>query len=649
MWRSQFSAEFYGLAMWVLLIANSPQLLAQEKARTWRDAGGKFSIEATLVEVQADTVRLQKSDGSKISVPIAKLSSVDQTYVKNMTQQESPFSSPDTAKAQPIKVEPLTVEYSSQEVLPSQDIADLPSVGPVVLLSLSTTCEPLEADPEAPLPSVKPGQTLVAQTDAYDDISNLITLNARQALVALSISRMVAGSQDPPQGKLLVGQLPQGPFTLVFNRKETIRLFDHHEATGQTLLVGNLDVLKRGGEILVMEGLFDGKPVEKYRRRLPGYEKPGFKPLVTQARLIAPDVAVVVVDSVLYCWNLKTAELLYRTEDNIVNSPAGVAFSANRKWVAVPQQNGFSLLDTAKGADRGYIDAETGLKPGVVFHPDGRRIAYCANNTWGVWDIVDVKKTVSGIVTEHLGDKLTGWIGSDWFITDSGRVIDTRSQMLVWVYYTGVAAAKKLWNGSMSMTTTNSGLKIETLPVPDSKAQVAVRRLDQQKNLMVTAPGTEVRIEIESKETVDKKALITALTEAIERAGWKINPAAKLAVVAEIGRGAPYKLEYTSRPIGGTGQGGQKHTVEIKPFTAMLKIRSSKEVLWTRATENHVPPFLFLRGDETVEAAVKKFERPQPEFFSSLQIPPRIPKAELSKGLGASRLDKGVWVDFKLP
>ncbi len=143
MWRSQFSAEFYCLAMWLLLIANSPQLLAQEKARTWRDAGGKFSIEATLVEVQADTVRLQKSDGSKISVPIAKLSSVDQTYVKNMTQQESPFSSPDTAKAQPIKVEPLTVEYSSQEVLPSQDIADLPSVGPVVLLSLSTTCEPL--------------------------------------------------------------------------------------------------------------------------------------------------------------------------------------------------------------------------------------------------------------------------------------------------------------------------------------------------------------------------------------------------------------------------------------------------------------------------------------------------------------------------
>lgn len=104
MWRSQFPREFYGLAMWVFLIANSAQLLAQEKAHTWRDAGGKFSIEATLVEVQADTVRLLKSDGSKISVPIAKLSSVDQTYVKNMTQQESPFSSPDRQKHNQLKL-----------------------------------------------------------------------------------------------------------------------------------------------------------------------------------------------------------------------------------------------------------------------------------------------------------------------------------------------------------------------------------------------------------------------------------------------------------------------------------------------------------------------------------------------------------------
>jgi len=54
---------------------------------------------------------------------------------------------------------------------------------------------------------------------------------------------------------LLVGQLPKGPFTLVSDGAEAIRIFDHKESTGQTLLVSNIDELKRGGELVVMDGL----------------------------------------------------------------------------------------------------------------------------------------------------------------------------------------------------------------------------------------------------------------------------------------------------------------------------------------------------------------------------------------------------------
>jgi hypothetical protein len=60
----------------------------------------------------------------------------------------------------------------------------------------------------------------------------------------------------------------------------------------------------------------------------------------------------------------------------------------------------------------------------------------------------------------------------------------------------------------------------------------------------------------------------------------------------------------------------------IKPFTAVLEIRSGRSVWWTRNTENIAPPLVFLQGNETVEQAVKMYERPHPEFFSMLQIPP---------------------------
>ena len=33
-------------------------------------------------------------------------------------------------------------------------------------------------------------------------------------------------------------------------------------------------------------------------------------------------------------------------------------------------------------------------------------------------------------------------------------------------------------------------------------------------------------------------------------------------------------------------------------------------------------------------------------FTCIILWPPRIPKSEIAKGLGSSRIDKGVWVDF---
>ena len=79
-----------------------------------------------------------------------------------------------------------------------------------------------------------------------------------------------------------------------------------------------------------------------------------------------------------------------------------------------------------------------------------------------------------------------------------------------------------------------------------------------------------------------------------------------------------------------------------------MQIRDANGVLWSRETENHIPRLLFLKGGETVQQAVKRYEKPQPSFFSSMRIPPRIPKKSVANGLGRSRLDKGQWVDFPM-
>jgi formylglycine-generating enzyme required for sulfatase activity len=50
--------------------------------RTWYDAGGRHTIEARLVEVLANSVKLQKADGKTIEITLEKLSPIDRSYVE---------------------------------------------------------------------------------------------------------------------------------------------------------------------------------------------------------------------------------------------------------------------------------------------------------------------------------------------------------------------------------------------------------------------------------------------------------------------------------------------------------------------------------------------------------------------------------------
>jgi hypothetical protein len=52
------------------------------ETRTWTDASGKFKIEADFLEIVEGQVKLQRPDGKRMSLPLAKLSKDDQAYLK---------------------------------------------------------------------------------------------------------------------------------------------------------------------------------------------------------------------------------------------------------------------------------------------------------------------------------------------------------------------------------------------------------------------------------------------------------------------------------------------------------------------------------------------------------------------------------------
>jgi len=52
-------------------------VVTDASARTWTDVTGKYKIEADFVEASADAVKLRRTSGIVISVPLAKLSAAD--------------------------------------------------------------------------------------------------------------------------------------------------------------------------------------------------------------------------------------------------------------------------------------------------------------------------------------------------------------------------------------------------------------------------------------------------------------------------------------------------------------------------------------------------------------------------------------------
>jgi hypothetical protein len=63
------------------LTGNQPRSALAE-TRTWTDSTGKHKIEAEFIEILEGQVKLQRPDGKRVSLPLAKLSKPDQAYLK---------------------------------------------------------------------------------------------------------------------------------------------------------------------------------------------------------------------------------------------------------------------------------------------------------------------------------------------------------------------------------------------------------------------------------------------------------------------------------------------------------------------------------------------------------------------------------------
>ncbi|MEI8214150.1 MAG: SHD1 domain-containing protein [Planctomycetota bacterium] len=77
------SGDKESINQWVSQLSKESAKPIADSFRNWSDTTGKFSVEAKLVKVTADSVQLEKADGQKITVPLSKLSVDDRNYLES--------------------------------------------------------------------------------------------------------------------------------------------------------------------------------------------------------------------------------------------------------------------------------------------------------------------------------------------------------------------------------------------------------------------------------------------------------------------------------------------------------------------------------------------------------------------------------------
>lgn len=646
MWRCSLSVILASV-VWSGIVVGA---FAQEKEqRLWKDASGKFQIRAALVEQTATTVRLHTADGRELSVPIQRLSQADQDYLKSLSAPaENPFSGgkplPGAASAKPSSAGAAS---GGLRALPESKSVGaemaLPATGTTVDLASSPVERPFVPDPRPDVPALAAAVVPVCSVDPYDKVSLPVPMDLAQGRFLISIGRNLVSKPQEIRGRIYAVSLAGKKSEVVWEHPRAVRVWDHDAASGRTLIVDNLDHSERGGDLVMVEGLDKGSASPLYRRMLPGAGKVGAAPRVEWARLLSGSHAAVIVDRVLYVWDLPAAKLLYRVEKVDASEPP--VFSGSQQLMAIPQRGKVLIVETASGTVCKSVATEARTTPGAAFNASGRLLAICASNQYLVWDCVKDKAVSQATTTEHLGAHPIHWLGPKMFRAALGDAIQLDLGMSVWKYTLSTSTEPVIVGNMLVSATTHDQCTVTCVEIPHKSAQESVDRLMRAGDAaMLVRPGSAVAVAVETTEQVDRAAIQASLAQAAEKAGWKVAQRAPITLVAKIGRGKTRELQYHS--LGGGGR--TTSTATITPFTAELEIRSGSDVLWSRSSMNHVPMLLRLQEGETVQDAVKRYERPNPEFFAMLDLPPRIPKPEIAAKVGMSTLRDGQWRDVDL-
>ncbi len=633
--------------------------------RKWKDATGKFEIEAGFVRKDGENVLLQKVGGVTIKVPLDKLSAEDQTHVAEllrpmadkpaepMIDPANPFDTAEVVKPASKPVAKPIAEATHEEDRP----ADYSAVTTVVPQPAPN--KPFVPDTELPLAFQPSNKVAVLASGASGN--DRFFEGPRSVLIAgQSGQAVLAAINGPPGGERTLRLLRCDLATM----KPLGEIETPSSATpvdispsGKLLACFPDWTARRGDKEMIEIARIENESLVPVRRWPMGdhaNREQKFEHLyfVGEDRLLTTSAWGSIV-----LWDIDKAQALWQLKLSTHHKPA---VSANRKQVAALIDGQICVFDTATGDTLARFVAPTDPHGVLSISSDGKRVASLSGRVLHVWDIATGRLSGEVWFPKQMFARSLDWCGDDYVLVDRGSLVDLAKRIIVWEYDlpTGrpdaiaTMAGGRYWVASGGG---NSGYQLGGFAMPDASAKAAGDSLTAAQVLAVK-PGAPVSIKINLPgATADEvKKVTNYLINEAKGIGLVLTPNASLVIECSIANQGEEKAEYAKSaspfgpigpigpfprgPFGPFGRRGESEEATVEKRLSVLSIKENGKELWVASGHYGAPFHVQIKDGQTLQEAVSEQKGNPVQFFLTAKLPRYVARHGDGGTYGKSKL-----------
>jgi len=600
---------------------------AGQPVREWADSTGKFKVQAKFVSEVNGSVTLKRSDDREIAIPLARLSDEDKAYILELqaNMAASPFHVVDESAGPAGSVNPPKVIQV--------DLAAAREVSPAPTNVEWKFDAPVPAD--FTYPESYPPVSYQRTGDKYETVATSVPSQR----VLLTFSRRDK-ERYPDENLQIVCRYVLADLAGGKSRSFDVGPLD---STMQALALndeGNRAVLRRsvwgfGKSDRLEHWELTEKGATRLLQWVPYPKSRGANRDVKWVRHLAGDRLVTVSGGgVLVVWDVTTATPTYQFRIKGGSTPG---ISPDRRYICYSRGDDVGVLDVERGEVVAAQSAGSSLTwPNLRFNPTGTKVACLDHTRLKVWDfptgelLVDMPKR--GL--PHGGFR---FISDNHLLISGQALFDIQNQLVIWSYQ-GAGAAEEY--GEFTCFVANSrgsdtGLVLlERLPQPEVKETLA--KAMEDPDFWVLTKGTQVRLDLSGLEDGRQREVVEAsLTRKLEEQGCRVGDGGTIDLVASLKESEKKKQVSYGRAFGPFSRGAVPFNV--REFISKLSFVYQGDTAWEQAGTN-IPRSFSLKDGEAITTAIKRFEKPNYDWFTKVELPLVLRKPTGQSTLGTTQV-----------